>query len=174
VSTAPAQAQDSKKPQQKQALVSTGSIELTINRGIALAHVVVDGKTRLFMVDSGSEATIINSDRIDLPTKRVLRSELSTMSGSGLPVVWKVVNLHSLKLGQLEIRDREALSRSLAAVEKELTTEVDGILGADLLRAWDSVQLDYRGKVLTLGSCSPCGSDTDRGGAAHPAETFVK
>jgi hypothetical protein len=135
---------------------------------------VVDGKPRLFMVDSGSEATIINSDRIDLPTKRVVQSELSTVSKSGLPVVWRVVNLHSFKLGQVEIRDLEALSRSLASVEEELKTEVDGILGADLLKAWDSVQLNYPGKVLTLGSCNPCGSDTDRGGTAHPAESLVK
>ena len=169
VSIVGAQAQDSKKPLQKQALAPTGSIELTINRGIALAHVVVDGKPRLFIVDSGSETTIINSDRIDLPTKRILHSGISTLSASAIPVVWKVVNLHSLKLGQLEIRDLEVMSRSMAVIEDELKTEVDGILGVDLLKAWDSLQLDYRGKVLTLGSCNPCGSDPDRVRPALPA-----
>ena len=63
----------------------------------------------------------------------------------------------SLKLGKMEIRNLDVLSRSLVAIEDELKTEVDGILGADLLKAWDSVQLDYRGKVLILGSCNPCG-----------------
>ena len=124
VSTVGAQAQDPKKPQQKQALAPTGSIELTINRGIALAHVVVNGKPRLFIVDSGSETTIINSDRIDLPTKRILQSGISTLSESNLPVVWKVVNLHSLKLGQLEIRDLEVMSRSLTPIEDELKTRL--------------------------------------------------
>jgi hypothetical protein len=61
------------------------------------------------------------------------------------------------------------MSRSMAVIEDELKTEVDGILGVDLLKAWDSLQLDYRGKVLTLGSCNPCGSDPDRVRPALPA-----
>jgi len=169
VSTVGVQAQDSKKPQPKQALASTGSIELTINRGLALAHVVVDGKPMIFIVDSGSENTIINSDRIALPTKRTLQSQILTVTGSAVPVVMKVVNLYSLKLGKMEIRNLEVVSRSLAVIEGDLKTEVDGILGVDLLEAWDSVQLDYRGKVLTLGSCNPCDSDTERGRPAPAA-----
>lgn len=154
-----ASAQEHNKPQQKPALAPTGTIELTVTRGMALAHISINGKPMLFMVDSGSETTFINLDRMALPIKRDFSSGIVTITGRDVSRVWKVVNISSMKLGQVEIRNLEAVSRSLASVENDMKMEVDGILGSDLLNAWDSVQLDYRAKVMSLGGCKTRGPD---------------
>jgi hypothetical protein len=87
-----------------------------------------------FIVDSAG-TSVVNSDHVTLRVVRQLRTAPVTLSQDSPLESWDVVEIESLRLGAEEIRDLKMLSRSLPQLEKQLGSEVDGILGADLLHA---------------------------------------
>jgi hypothetical protein len=126
-----------------------GTVPLKLRDGIALAKVQVNGKDMVFIVDSAG-TTMINADRLALPVVGEIQTSPVTVSISEPMISWKVVKIQALGLGKKELRDLNVLSRSLPQLEAQLKTEVDGILGADVLGGWDSVALDYSKKTMTL------------------------
>ena len=138
-------------------------IPLKLKAGISLARLEVNGKPMTFIVDSAG-TSVINSDHVTLRVVRQLRTAPVTLSQNAPLDSWDVVQIESLRLGAEEIRDLKILSRSLPQLEKQLGSEVDGILGADLLTRWDAVALDYRHGAMRLGRTS-C--------AVQPQDSFL-
>jgi hypothetical protein len=132
-----------------------GPVPLKMREGIALATVRVNGKPMVFIVDSAG-TTMINADRLTLPVVGELRTSPVTISSAEPVNAWKVVKIQTLGLGKKELRDLNVLTRSMPQLEAQLKTEVDGILGADVLGGWDSVARDYKKKTMTLET-SKCG-----------------
>jgi Aspartyl protease len=128
-----------------------GTVPLKMHDGIALATVRVNGRPLVFIVDSAG-TTMINADHVALPIVGEIQTSPVTVSSAEPMNSWKVVKIQTLGLGKKELRDMNVLSRSLPQLEAQLKTEVDGILGADVLGGWDSVALDYRKKTMTLES----------------------
>jgi hypothetical protein len=137
-----------------------GTVPLKVQEGIALATVQVNGKAMVFIVDSAG-TTMINADRLALLVVGEIQTSPVTVSSAEPINSWKVVKIQTLGLGKKELRDLNVLSRSLPQLEAQLKTEVDGILGADVLGAWDSVALDYSKKTMTLmtSQCGPKKAD---------------
>jgi hypothetical protein len=125
------------------------SVAVIIRDGIALARVYVNQKPADFIVDTAGQ-TMINSDRLALPVVRRIRTGPVGVSGEARLEWWNVVKVESLAVGGVELRDSKILSQSLRALEKQLGLEVDGILGQDTLRVWDSASLNYKRRVLIL------------------------
>jgi len=131
-------------------------VPLTVKAGISLARLEVNGKPMTFIVDSAG-TSLINSDHTALRVVRQLRTAPVTLSQNTSLESWDVVQIESLRIGTEELRDLKMLSRSLPQLEKQLGSEVDGILGADLLTHWDAVALDYKHRSMRLGRTS-CGT----------------
>jgi len=127
----------------------TGNVPLEFREGLALAKVSVNQHAMTFLVDSAG-VTMINSDRVILPLVQQIHTGIVTASSTEPLQLWNVVHIQSLKIGSAEIRDSNVLSRSLRSLESQLGRELDGIIGMDVLRLWDSVSLNYKAKVLAL------------------------
>lgn len=127
----------------------TGNVPLEFHEGLALAKVSINRHPMTFLIDSAG-MTMINSDRVSLPLVQQIHTGFVTASSSEPLQLWNVVRIQSLKIGSAEIRDSNVLSRSLRSLESQLGRELDGIIGMDVLRLWDSVSLNYKAKVLAL------------------------
>jgi len=128
-------------------------VPMAVRGAISLVNLELNGKPVSFIVDSAG-TTMINSDRVTLRAVEQLNLGSITVDKTAPLAPWDVVKIASLKLGKVEFRDIRVLSRSLPHLEKQLGSEVDGILGADLLTRWDAVALDYRHGTLRLGRTS--------------------
>jgi Aspartyl protease len=124
-------------------------IPLTLRDGLALATISINQKPMTFVVDSGG-TTMINSEWVSLPLVRQIWTGAVTVSAAERLELWDVVHVKSLRLGTAELHDSEILSRNLQFLEKQLGRPLNGILGNDVLRLWDSVSIDYKRKVLVL------------------------
>jgi Aspartyl protease len=128
---------------------------LVIKDGLAVATIYVNEKPANFIVDTAS-TTMINSDHLVLPVLQRIRTGAVTFSAAERVQLWDVVYIKSLRIAGVELRGAKILSRSLRILERQLGLEVDGILGQDMLRLWDSASLDYKRHALALRrACSP-------------------
>jgi hypothetical protein len=126
-----------------------GTLPLTFREGLALVTVGIDQRPMNFIVDSAG-TTIINSDHVVLPVVEQIRGSAVTVSVAEPVDLWNVVRVKSFTVGARDMPDSTVLSRSLHSLEAKLGQEVDGILGKDVLRLWDSVSFDYKHHVLVL------------------------
>lgn len=134
-----------------------------------MAQILVNGKPMTFIVDSAG-MSMINADRVTLRVVKQLRTGPVTVSAAEALESWNVVEVASLRLGNEELRDVRILSRGLPQLEKQLGSEVDGILGADLLTRWDAVSLNYKHGSMMLGRAN-CG-DTHEEAVQPLPKTF--
>jgi hypothetical protein len=125
------------------------TLPLTFREGLALVTIGIDQKPMTFIVDSAG-TTIINSDRLVLPVIQQIRASAVTVSLAEPLDLWNVVRVKSFTVGARDLPDSTVLSHSLRSLEIQLSQEVDGILGRDMLALWDSVSLDYKRRVLVL------------------------
>jgi hypothetical protein len=127
----------------------TGTVPLEFREGLALAKLSVNHQPMTFIIDSAG-MTMINSDRVTLPVVAQIHTGIVTASTTEPLQTWNIVNVKSLAIGSAEVRDSHVLSRSMRSLETKLGKELDGILGIDVLRLWDSVSLSYKRKALVL------------------------
>jgi hypothetical protein len=126
------------------------TLPLIIRGAISLVKLEINGKLMTFIVDSAG-TSMINADRVPLHVVEQLSIGSVTVATTTSLEPWDVVKIGSLRIGKEEFREVKMLSRSLPHLERELHSEVGGILGADLLRRWDAVVLDYKHATLRLG-----------------------
>ena len=124
-------------------------LPLTFRASLVLVRISINQKPMTFIVDSAG-TTMINSDRVSLPVVGQIRTSAVTVSAAEPLDLWNVVRVKSLTVGALDLRDSQVLSRSLRSLETKVGQEVDGILGNDVLRLWDSASFDYKHRVLVL------------------------
>jgi hypothetical protein len=135
---------------------TSGSVPIEFRDGLALAKLSLNQKPMTFIIDSAG-VTVINSDRVSLPFVTQIRTGIITASTAEPLQPWNVVDLKSLRIGAVEVRDSQVLSRSMRLLETRLGQQLDGILGTDILQLWDSVYLNYKSKALILNraACKP-------------------
>lgn len=141
---------------------SDESIPLTLRGDIVLARLAINQKPMTFIVDSAG-ISLINSDRVALPVVKQLRTGPVTVAATDSLDWWNVVEVRTLTVGKEELHEVKVLSRSLQQLEKQLRTEVDEVLGADVLRRWDRVSLDYKHERMVLQRVY-CGPADDKAG----------
>jgi hypothetical protein len=126
-------------------------VPLEFNRrfGLILLKVEVEGKPATLVLDTGSSRTILSTRfaHIHEPPSapRVTPSKGSGYVGSAVAIK------ATLKLGGSLWRDHDFLAMDdLPDISQSLGQKIDGILGQDLLRDFQTVEIDFRNKRLVL------------------------
>jgi len=115
---------------------------------LILVDVLLNGKKRKFIVDSGAPSVILNSNYIEKDTtKTTLTSTTKGVGGSisGLGVE----KIKSLDFGGLQLIKEEVITVDLAHLEEELDTPFYGLIGFELLKNHDII-FDYKAQKLTF------------------------
>jgi hypothetical protein len=150
-----AQSREEGAPHPKSGRCGSGTVPLTFRDGLALARISINQKPVTFIVDSAG-MTMINSDHVLLPVFQRIRTGAVTFSASDAPELWDVVSVKSFVVGSEDLHDSKILAHSLRILEGKLGGEIDGILGKDVLKLWESVTLDYKRRTLILEGGSTC------------------
>lgn len=116
--------------------------------GIPFVKVGVEGVEDLgFLVDTGAAATILSTelvDRLKLTSRGVVEAR-----GAGGSEVARYIDVSSLRLPGVEVRDQTIVALSLEAISAALATPIDGILGYDFLNRF-AVEIDAEAGTLAL------------------------
>jgi predicted aspartyl protease len=116
--------------------------------GLMLVEVRVNGKPAVFILDTGSNHTIVSSKLVDVATPSlrdaVTSKKSSGYSGNG------IFTRASLAVGPVLWRDHRILAMDTHEISKSLGESVDGLLGLDFLNEFDTVVVDFRQHKLIL------------------------
>ncbi len=114
-----------------------------------LVEVVLNGKSRTFLVDTGASRTIVSREAVG-----VMQFDLKLaafhgngpgMGGQGL---W--MKVPSLRLGERRWHDRRVVVMDLSRLAKVYGRTIDGLLGQDILREFERVEIDFKQRRLRL------------------------
>lgn len=123
------------------------TIPFTLVKSKMIVSVVLNGKSRKFLVDTG--ATLMISEEIQAEMKNVVLGNNYLIDISNLRKQMPVVLVRSLQLGNLTFRKVPAVVASLKKVPFLNCLDCDGIIGSNLLRNC-IVQIDLTQKHLIL------------------------
>ena len=108
--------------------------------GVPFVRLSVQGVADLgFLIDTGAAATILSAElaaRLGLPARGVVEAR-----GAGGSEVARYVDVSSLRLPGVELRDQTLVALPLDAISVALASPIDGILGYDFLSRF-AVELD--------------------------------
>ncbi|HXE74891.1 MAG TPA: retropepsin-like aspartic protease [Candidatus Xenobia bacterium] len=132
------------------ATAQTVPFEVDGKRNSLLVEVVVDGKPCTFVLDTGAGRTVVSPAVLRGLAEFNLKVSKFNPKGPGLAgeATWETVN--SLRLGKETWYDRRVVVMNLEAVSKVYDRRIDGLLGLDLLREFDSVLIDFKNRTITL------------------------
>jgi hypothetical protein len=124
-------------------------LQLNSRFGLVLLKVEVDGEPATFVLDTGSSRTILSTRFTHthrLPsTPKVTPSKGSGYVGSAIAIK------ATLKIGETLWRDHDFLAMDdLPDISQSLGQRIDGILGQDLLRDFQTVEIDFKNRRLVL------------------------
>jgi Aspartyl protease len=115
--------------------------------GVMLVRGEVNGVPTSFILDTGSNHTIISSQFVR--DGGSLRNVVETAEGSGY-MGRGVFTKASLKVGPMTWRDREILVMNLQDISKSMGENVGGLLGMDFLQEFEVVIVDLHKHELVL------------------------
>ena len=116
--------------------------------GVMLINAEVNGNPAVFIVDTGSNQTIISSGLVNVVI-RPLKDTVSSEKGSGYSGTG-VFTRASIRVGPIVWRDHQIVAMDLRAISKSLGENIDGLLGMDFLKEFESVMVDLRQHKLIL------------------------
>ena len=108
----------------------------------------VNGNRTSFIVDTGSNRTIISSKFVPMSSLN-LKDRAEPAAGSGYAGRGAYANA-SLKIGQQAWGNRQLLVVDLQDVSQSMGEEVGGLLGMDFLNEFEMVVVDIRHHELIL------------------------
>ncbi len=128
------------------------AIPVCFFHGIPFLRLDIDGfKGELFMVDSGAQRTLLNSDESDRLQFKLTSAPGVEVSGFGeanAKGVMVVRSLH-LKFGRNTLVKGDMFAASLSRVGAAMGVRIAGIIGYDVLRANPTV-VDYASSKVTI------------------------
>lgn len=126
-------------------------IPFEVNRhfGAILVRAQVNGQSATLLLDTGSSNTILSSELLQV---RPLALEHANAPAKGSGYVgnagWAKA---TLEVGTLRWPDRKVLvMNDLQQISNSMKQRVDGILGEDVLKEFDSVVIDFKHRRLFL------------------------
>ena len=129
-------------------LFTTVELPFTLHRqhNVPVIDVTVNGRTAHLIVDTGCSLTLIADDvaQRSAPPASFLRRD-----GTGLEVngrYWEV----DLDIGGKRWTKRMVGVVDFSRVRDQYGKDIDGLLGQDVLREFESIHIDYRSRKLTL------------------------
>lgn len=126
-------------------------IPFEVNRlfGVVLIRAQLNGHPATLLLDTGSSKTILSPELVEVRPQALQRAEVpATGSGYVGTAGWTKA---TLEVGGLRWPDRIVLVMDFQEISKSMQQRVDGILGEDVLREFDSVFIDFKHRrVLVL------------------------
>ena len=116
--------------------------------GLILIRAEVNGNAAIFILDTGSNHTIVSSRFVDVATPP-LKNTVASEKGSGLSGRG-VFTKASLKVGPLVLRDHRILAMDMKEISKSFGQNIDGLLGMDFLNEFETVVVDLKQHRLLL------------------------
>ena len=126
-------------------------IPLDVNRyfGSILIRAQVNGHPATLLVDTGSSHTILAAELLQVSPLALEHAD-APAKGSGYvgSAAWAKA---TIEVGTLRWRDRKVLvMNDFQDISNSMKQRVDGILGQDALREFDSVVIDFKHRRLIL------------------------
>lgn len=112
---------------------------------VPVVELTVNGRTAHFIVDTGSEQTLVATELTTAAAPS--RSEFRRDGGLDVHGRWWLVDL---AVGDQRWTKRMVGVVDFANIRAHFGKDIDGLLGQDVLREFESVRIDYRTKVMTL------------------------
>ncbi len=117
--------------------------------GMILLDATVNGKPASLLLDTGADATILSPQASGLSTVKLRALTANKTTGTNGEYVKSRVDL---RLAEGHWIEREILVMDLSDVSKRMGTQIDGFIGADVLREFSAVRIDFKKQVLELES----------------------
>ena len=111
-------------------------------------NVILNGKKRTFILDSGAPKVILNSKYISKnDTNNMTFSSSKGVNGnvSGMDIE----EVEQLDFSGIQLNNQEVITLDLSHLEESLGTEIYGLIGYELIKEYDVI-LDYENLKLTL------------------------
>ena len=127
-----------------------GGISITVRKGFLVLAVGQIGGIRgrqNFVVDTGTSPSVLNTR---LAKRMGLEVRVGKLVAAGKPVEVEQVVLPELALGPIEVTSLRMNVMDLSPWEKDLGTEVAGLIGMDVL-GHTNFRLDYEKRQLEFG-----------------------
>ncbi|HOP13128.1 retropepsin-like aspartic protease [Lentimicrobium sp.] len=140
-------------------MTSLNLIQLNFETGgyNLLARVIINGKPALFMVDTGSAKTVLDTDHLQkfVSQTELKRNPRKNLAPGATSVYSYIANIDTLEIGSVVIKDYKATAVDLSALNRSFrgmgNPQIDGLLGCDLLRHCKAT-LKFEERVLELGA----------------------
>ena len=116
--------------------------------GVMLIQAEVNGTRTTFIVDTGSNRTIVSSKFAGVDANMVGMS-VEAEKGSGF-VGRGMYRVMSLRVGSVTWKEREIVVMDLEGISKSIGEEVGGLLGMDFLEGFKVVVVDLHRHQLVL------------------------
>ncbi len=120
-----------------------------------LLDVKINRKQSVLVLDTGASRTVLDIHRMKkILNKKSFRESEAISTGLGTNSMKSFVeNIERLDIGSLSIRNYNAVLLDLSHVNQSLAvigiTELDGVLGGDLLKKHNAI-IDYAKSILVL------------------------
>jgi hypothetical protein len=119
-------------------------------RNAILVRVVVNGKPHTFVLDTGAARTVVSPNVLGGLAGFNLKLSRFRARGPGFAGEAILERVDSLRLGEKTWHDRRVVVMDLEEVSKVYSRQIDGLIGQDLLREFNSVLIDFKNSKLTL------------------------
>jgi predicted aspartyl protease len=116
--------------------------------GLMLIKAEINGKPAVMVVDTGSNETIV-SPRLVVVKRLNSKNAVATAKGSGFSGSG-ITATAFLRIGSFDPKNCEILVMDLRDLAKTLGQNVDGILGLNVLKEFESVGIDLKRHKLIL------------------------
>jgi hypothetical protein len=122
--------------------------ETSPRRSLILIEVRIDDHPRIFVMDTGSTWTLVNR-RIMPVTEFEIRKSRFQNGGSSVVFEGKSVAA-AVAIGTQTWSEWKVLATDLDLLTETYGRSIDGVLGQDILRQFDTVTIDYVLRKITL------------------------
>jgi len=129
--------------------ITVVNLELNSRFSLILLKAEVNGEPATFVLDTGSSRTILNTRFAHTPRlpsmPKITADKGSGYVGSAVPIK------ATLKIGDTWWRDHDFLAMDdFPEISQSIGQTIDGILGQDLLRDFQKLEIDFRNRRLVL------------------------
>ena len=129
---------------------SAYTIGFRLQSNLIMVDVVLDGRAKQFIVDTGASNTVIDKRRIDASVEGDVREAFGTSAcGAGGSVEAEMTIVKSLAVGGATVSDLPVAGIDLSGISEKIGAAIAGILGYDFLSQF-RVTIDYREETITL------------------------
>ena len=111
-----------------------------------LVSVLVDGKARQFILDTGAKDTILSENAVPAGERAGLRLQEQIVGFRGMAII----RAAELRLGKHVWVSQPVHVTDLTEVSKSLGVRVEGILGMDVLSQFKSIQIRFNSSTIEM------------------------